>query len=141
MLVALHLHFLAIACRRHYFNNTDGLIFVVDSADRDRIGRAAQEFKSIIEDPLMKTASLLVFANKQVWAAALGQACMGHFRLSMAAVHVCTCNQRSLSVAEVQHGWPAYFYCTPYVVRPWALWWCRVQTFRWGLKSFRLFGY
>lgn len=50
---------------RHYFNNTDGLIFVVDSLDKDRMGRAAQEFRSIIEDPLMKTASLLVFANKQ----------------------------------------------------------------------------
>ncbi|KAI8465072.1 MAG: small Arf-related GTPase [Monoraphidium minutum] len=50
---------------RHYFNNTDGLIFVVDSMDRDRIGRAAQEFKSIIEDPLMRSAALLVFANKQ----------------------------------------------------------------------------
>ncbi len=27
---------------RFYFTNTDALIFVVDSADRDRIGRAAQ---------------------------------------------------------------------------------------------------
>jgi hypothetical protein len=40
-------------CRRHYFNNTDGLIFVVDSADRDRIGKSAQEFQAIIQDPLM----------------------------------------------------------------------------------------
>ena len=30
---------------KHYFNNTDGLIFVVDSADRERVGRAAQEFR------------------------------------------------------------------------------------------------
>lgn len=30
---------------KHYFNNTDGLIFVVDSADRDRIGDAAEEFR------------------------------------------------------------------------------------------------
>ena len=30
---------------RHYFNNTDGLIFVVDCADRDRIARASSEFK------------------------------------------------------------------------------------------------
>ena len=30
---------------KHYFNNTDGLIFVVDSADRDRIGDAADEFR------------------------------------------------------------------------------------------------
>lgn len=30
---------------RHYFNNTDGLIYVVDSQDRDRVNRAASEFK------------------------------------------------------------------------------------------------
>ncbi len=50
---------------RHYFNNTDGLIFVVDSQDRDRMHRAAQEFKSIINDPLMRHSAVLVFANKQ----------------------------------------------------------------------------
>lgn len=30
---------------RHYFNSTDGLIYVVDCADRDRIDRASSEFK------------------------------------------------------------------------------------------------
>jgi len=30
---------------RHYFNNTDGLIYVVDSLDKDRIAKAASEFK------------------------------------------------------------------------------------------------
>lgn len=50
---------------RHYFQNTDGLIFVVDSQDRDRVHRAAQEFKSIIDDPLMRNSAILVFANKQ----------------------------------------------------------------------------
>ena len=44
---------------------TDGLIFVVDSLDRDRVSRAAQEFRAIITDPLMRNAALLVFANKQ----------------------------------------------------------------------------
>lgn len=50
---------------RHYFNNTDGLIFVVDSQDRDRIQRSAAEFQAIIQDPLMLHSSILVFANKQ----------------------------------------------------------------------------
>lgn len=31
---------------RHYFNNTHGLIFVIDSLDKDRIGKAAEEFKA-----------------------------------------------------------------------------------------------
>ncbi len=30
---------------RHYFNNTDGLIYVVDSQDRERVLKAASEFK------------------------------------------------------------------------------------------------
>lgn len=30
---------------RHYFQNTDALIFVVDSQDRDRVDQAAAEFK------------------------------------------------------------------------------------------------
>mmetsp|Transcript_28470 Transcript_28470/g.52413 ORF Transcript_28470/g.52413 Transcript_28470/m.52413 type:complete len:188 (-) Transcript_28470:644-1207(-) len=50
---------------RHYFNNTDGLIFVVDAQDRERIGRAAAEFQAIIQDPLMLHSAILVFANKQ----------------------------------------------------------------------------
>ncbi|CAD7704262.1 unnamed protein product [Ostreobium quekettii] len=50
---------------RHYFNNTDALIFVVDSQDRDRIDKAATEFKNIIDDPLMRNSAILVYANKQ----------------------------------------------------------------------------
>jgi ADP-ribosylation factor protein 1 len=50
---------------RHYFNNTDALIFVVDSQDRERIGKAAAEFQAILQDPLMIHSAILVFANKQ----------------------------------------------------------------------------
>lgn len=50
---------------RHYFTGTQGLIFVVDSADRARIDEARQELHRIINDREMKQALLLVFANKQ----------------------------------------------------------------------------
>ncbi|KAI4981313.1 hypothetical protein ZWY2020_021798 [Hordeum vulgare] len=50
---------------RHYFNNTDGLIYVVDSLDRERIGKAKAEFQAIINDPFMLNSVILVFANKQ----------------------------------------------------------------------------
>ncbi|AQK73801.1 ADP-ribosylation factor B1B [Zea mays] len=50
---------------RHYFNNTDGLIYVVDSLDRERIGKAKAEFQAIIKDPLMLNSVILVLANKQ----------------------------------------------------------------------------
>ncbi|CAM8971115.1 hypothetical protein QQ045_030611 [Rhodiola kirilowii] len=50
---------------RHYFNNTDGLIYVVDSLDRERIDKAKAEFQTIINDPFMLNSVILVFANKQ----------------------------------------------------------------------------
>ncbi|KAK2972846.1 hypothetical protein RJ640_028374 [Escallonia rubra] len=50
---------------RHYFNNTDGLIYVVDSLDRERISKAKAEFQAIIRDPFMLNSVILVFANKQ----------------------------------------------------------------------------
>ncbi|XP_058776071.1 uncharacterized protein LOC131650374 [Vicia villosa] len=50
---------------RHYFNNTDGLIYVIDSLDRERIGQAKLEFQAIINDPFMLNSVILVFANKQ----------------------------------------------------------------------------
>ncbi|XP_021620569.1 ADP-ribosylation factor isoform X3 [Manihot esculenta] len=50
---------------RHFFNNTVGLIYVVDSLDRERIGIAKEEFQAIIKDPFMLNSVILVFANKQ----------------------------------------------------------------------------
>ncbi|KAK7476905.1 hypothetical protein BaRGS_00031844 [Batillaria attramentaria] len=50
---------------RHYYTGTQGLIFVVDCADRDRIDEARQELHRIINDREMRDAIILVFANKQ----------------------------------------------------------------------------
>ena len=51
---------------RHYFQNTQGLIFVVDSNDRDRIGEARDELHRMLNEDELREAVLLVFANKQV---------------------------------------------------------------------------
>ena len=50
---------------RHYYTGTQGLIFVVDSADRERIDEARRELHKIITDREMKDAIILIFANKQ----------------------------------------------------------------------------
>eukprot|EP01135_Chromosphaera_perkinsii_P006533 Nk52_evm5s539 gene=Nk52_evmTU5s539 len=50
---------------RHYYTGTQGLIFVVDSADYDRIDEARQELHRIMNDREMKDAIILIFANKQ----------------------------------------------------------------------------
>jgi signal recognition particle receptor subunit beta len=70
---------------RHYFQNTQGrythhrlyifttngfccigLIFVVDSNDRERIAEAREELMRMLAEDELRDAVLLVFANKQV---------------------------------------------------------------------------
>merc|ERR1712170_143725 len=50
---------------RHYFQNTQGLIFVIDSNDRERIAEANEELKKMLSEDELRDAALLVFANKQ----------------------------------------------------------------------------
>ena len=50
---------------KHYYQNTDGLIFVVDSNDRDRIEDAAEELKKMLAEEELKDCAVLVMANKQ----------------------------------------------------------------------------
>mmetsp|Transcript_38260 Transcript_38260/g.39714 ORF Transcript_38260/g.39714 Transcript_38260/m.39714 type:complete len:182 (+) Transcript_38260:27-572(+) len=50
---------------KHYYQNTDGLIFVVDSNDRDRVDDAAEELKKMLAEEELKDCILLVMANKQ----------------------------------------------------------------------------
>jgi len=50
---------------RHYYQGTQGLIFVVDSNDRDRVEDAREELNKMLDEDEMREAVVLVFANKQ----------------------------------------------------------------------------
>lgn len=50
---------------RCYYQNTNAVIYVVDSADHDRIGISKQELMAMLEEEELKDAALMVFANKQ----------------------------------------------------------------------------
>jgi len=50
---------------RHYFQNTQGLIFVVDSNDRERFNEARDELNRMLQEDELRDAVVLVFANKQ----------------------------------------------------------------------------
>ncbi|XP_072304619.1 ADP-ribosylation factor 4-like [Eucyclogobius newberryi] len=50
---------------RHYFTNTQGLIFVVDSNDPERIKDAAEELQRMLQEDELRGVALLIFANKQ----------------------------------------------------------------------------
>ncbi|EDV28573.1 ADP-ribosylation factor-like protein 1 [Trichoplax sp. H2] len=50
---------------RCYYSNTDAIIYVVDSMDRERIGVSKGELVAMLEEEELSKATLLVFANKQ----------------------------------------------------------------------------
>lgn len=50
---------------RYYFQGTQGLVFVVDSSDRDRVEDAREELMNVLGEDEMRDAALLVLANKQ----------------------------------------------------------------------------
>ncbi len=45
--------------------NTDGLVYVVDSADAGRMEEASDELHRVLGDDLMRDVAILVYANKQ----------------------------------------------------------------------------
>eukprot|EP01013_Petalomonas_cantuscygni_P011521 TRINITY_DN2499_c0_g1_i1.p1 TRINITY_DN2499_c0_g1~~TRINITY_DN2499_c0_g1_i1.p1 ORF type:complete len:221 (+),score=30.87 TRINITY_DN2499_c0_g1_i1:202-864(+) len=57
---------------RCYYSNTDAIIYVVDSADRERIGIAREELIAMLEEQELANTILLVLANKQDMPNAMG---------------------------------------------------------------------
>jgi len=59
---------------RHYYLNTQGVIYIVDSNDRGRIEEAALELHKVLRENDMRDVALLVLANKQDMPQALSVA-------------------------------------------------------------------
>ncbi|KAL7112453.1 hypothetical protein ACP275_04G004300 [Erythranthe tilingii] len=58
----------------HYFADTKGIIFVVDSSNRDCIVEARNELHKMLTDDELRDAVVLVFANKQDLPNAMNEA-------------------------------------------------------------------
>jgi GTPase SAR1 family protein len=50
---------------RHYYQDADALIFMIDSNDRERIGEAEVELNKTLKEDLLQNICVLVVANKQ----------------------------------------------------------------------------
>lgn len=50
---------------RHYYENTKGIIFVVDGNDRERIEQARDQLQEMLAEDQLQGLPLLVLANKQ----------------------------------------------------------------------------
>mmetsp|Transcript_4466 Transcript_4466/g.9063 ORF Transcript_4466/g.9063 Transcript_4466/m.9063 type:complete len:182 (-) Transcript_4466:221-766(-) len=59
---------------RCYYPNTNAIIYVVDSADVDRVSICKDELLQMLEEDELKDAALCVFANKQDLPGALTSA-------------------------------------------------------------------
>ena len=54
------------------FQNTQGIIFVVDSNDHERVTEAREELQRMLNEDELRDALLLIFANKQDLPNAMG---------------------------------------------------------------------
>merc|ERR1712078_283379 len=50
---------------RHYYMGTHGVIYVVDSSDRERVEDAREELAKMLSEDELRDAVVLVLANKQ----------------------------------------------------------------------------
>ncbi|KAL6931523.1 probable ADP-ribosylation factor-like protein 1 [Hanseniaspora guilliermondii] len=50
---------------RCYYTNTQGIIFVIDSTDTERLNIASTELRTMLQEEELKDACLLVLCNKQ----------------------------------------------------------------------------
>ncbi|CAF0973196.1 unnamed protein product [Adineta ricciae] len=48
-----------------YYQNTDGIVFVIDSHDRGRMDDVCDAFQVVLSNEELNTVPLLIFANKQ----------------------------------------------------------------------------
>ena len=49
---------------KNYYENTDGLVFVVDSSDEERLNECVEELNSLLAEENLVKVPLLVYANK-----------------------------------------------------------------------------
>ncbi len=50
---------------KHYYQNNNGIIYVVDSNDPERMDEAKEELMKMLNEEDLRDSALLVLANKQ----------------------------------------------------------------------------
>lgn len=50
---------------QNYFDHTDGLVYVIDSADQERINESGEQLARLLEEPKLQGVAVLILANKQ----------------------------------------------------------------------------
>lgn len=86
---------------RNYFESTDGLMWVVDSNDADRLLDCKQELHSLLQEERLAGASLMIFLNKRDIPTALSVEDIERIldvdalRKGRRHVHLCACSAKT----------------------------------------------
>jgi len=83
---------------RNYFEQTDALVWVVDSSDRLRMEDCKVELHRLLQEDRLAGASLLVFANKQDLSGAMSEV---EIRDALSLMSLTTHHWRILSCSAV----------------------------------------
>ncbi|KFG30747.1 ADP-ribosylation factor, partial [Toxoplasma gondii FOU] len=86
---------------RNYFEETDGVVWVVDSADRPRLEICREELHKLMKEERLAGATLLVFANKQDVPSAMTAAEISQVRLSRGG----TANVHHTGECTARYAW------------------------------------
>ena len=81
---------------RNYYEKTDGLVWVVDSADKFRLQDCKEELHNLLKEERLAGAALLILANKQDIDGALREKeivqCLELGKLKKRHWHLCGCS-------------------------------------------------
>ena len=95
---------------RNYMDNTDALVYVIDSADRARLEEVNQELSKLLqEEDKLAGVPLLVMANKQDLLSALSAADIS-VGLNLTAIRdrpwqICACSAKSGEGVQTGFEW------------------------------------
>ena len=67
---------------KHYYNGVNAVIYVIDTNDSERINESLEELKKLVEDDLLRSVPILIYANKidlphRISINELNQKCVG----------------------------------------------------------------
>lgn len=86
---------------RHYYFNTQAVIFVVDATDADRLPEAQAELTKLMTEKELKDASLLIFANKE---SCPGAASVGDITSGLGVDKLCLGRSWHVQPCDAQSG-------------------------------------
>ncbi|KAL1687230.1 ADP-ribosylation factor family-domain-containing protein [Schizophyllum commune] len=96
---------------RNYFEQTDAIVWVVDSGDRMRMEDCKQELHALLTEDRLSGASLLIFANKQDLPGSMSSAEISEVRLYFILLLLHLSSSHALSLLAIDlppihsHNW------------------------------------